>query len=254
MTENKKEKLALTLSAIQQRWGARIIGRSSPQTAPDFPAISTTFPQLDEAVGIGGIPRGRISELAGIPTSGMATLAQKIVSQAQRNGGSAVYLDLTRTFDSGYAWRCGVQLTNLTLIKPYTVPQSLAILSDLAINGGIDLLICDMPLSLQQEPRTARDINSTLSRMLSPLSRNDSTLLFLTSLPPQTNATLAQEVPVTHFATLRLQLSKERWLYKERDIRGYEAKVLIAKNKLYKPGQNVLISITFSGTVDGDSI
>jgi recombination protein RecA len=254
MTENKKDKLAHTISTLQQRWGSRIIGRYQLQSPADFPAISTSFPQLDEALGIGGIPRGRISELAGVPTSGMATLALKITAQAQRQGGSAVFLDLTRTFDAGYAWRCGVQLPQLTLIKPYTPSQSLAILSDLAINGGIDLIIFDMPLNLQTVSRTTRSINSTLGRILAPLSKNDSTLLFLTSLSPQMEINHTQDAPLSPFATLRLLLTKERWLYKERDIRGYEAQVLIAKNKLYKPGQHVRISITFNGTVDGDSI
>jgi len=254
MTDEKKEKLELAISAIQKRWGTRIIGRSAQQAKKDFPSISTSFPQLDEALGIGGIPRGRISELIGIPTSGMATLALKIIAAAQEKGGTAVYLDLTRTFDPGYAWRCGVQLSHLTLIHPYTVQQSLAILSDFGINGGIDLLIFDMPLSLQNEPRTALKLSSTLGRLLAPLSKNESALLFLTSLPAESHAAYPEQATLPHFATLRLQLSKERWLYKEQDVRGYEAQVLIAKNKLHTPGQNVRIDITFNGTVEEDSV
>lgn len=254
MTDEKKEKAALAISAIQKRWGTRIIGRSAKQSVPDFPAISTSFPQLDEALGIGGIPRGRISELGGIPTSGMATLALKITAQAQEKGGTAVFLDLTRTFDPGYAWRCGVQLSHLTLVHPNTVQQSLSILSDFAINGGIDLLIFDMPLNLQEEPSTALKLSSTLGRVLAPLSKNDSTLLFLTSLPPQSDSTYPEQATLPHYATLRLLLSKKRWLYKQRDVYGYEAQVCIAKNKLHPPGKNVRIGITFNGTVDGDSL
>lgn len=257
MTDEKKEKLALAISAIQERWGARIIGRSTKQLDRDFPVIATSFSQLDTALGIGGIPRGRISELVGIPTSGMATLALKITAQAQAKGGTAVYLDMARTFDPDYARRCGVRLSHLTLIHPYSAPQALSILSDLAINGGIDLLIFDMPLSIQNDPRTGLKLTSTLGRLLSPLSKNDSTLLFLTSLPPQDNPAASpypEQATLPHFATIRLLLQKERWLYKQRDVRGYEAQVLIVKNKMSPPGQSVRISITFNGTVDGDSL
>ncbi len=254
MTADKKEQLALAIAAMQKRWGTGIIGRSSAQLASDFPAISTCFPPLDEAIGIGGIPRGRISELVGIPTSGMATLALKITASAQENGGMAVFLDLTRTFDPGYAWRCGVRLPLLTLVRPHNVKQSLSILSDFAINGGIDLLIFDMPLSLQKQSHNALKLSSTLGGILAPLSRNETTLLFLTSLPTQSNAVYPEQATLPHFTSLRLLLNKERWLYKQRDVYGYEAQVTIVKNKLHKPGPNVRIRITFNSAREGDSL
>jgi recombination protein RecA len=252
MTDDKQDKLALVIAGIQKRWGTRVIGRSAPKK--DFPAISTSFPHLDEALGIGGIPRGRISELVGTPTSGMATLALKIVAQAQKEGASTVYLDLTRTFDPAYAWRCGVQLANLTLVHPYTFSQSLSILSDFIMNGGIDLLIFDNPLHLQDEARSALKLSSTLGSILAPLSRNNSTLLFLTSLSLQGRSPYPEGATLPYYATLRLLLSKERWLYGQQDVRGYEAQVLVIKNKLHRPGQKVRLNITFNGTVEGDSL
>lgn len=253
MADDKQEKLEKALSRLHKRWGTRIIGRSTEQQPLAFPAISTSFPQLDEATGIGGIPRGRISELAGIPTSGMATLALKIIAELQKEGGTAVYLDLTRTFDPAYAWRCGVQFSHLTLVHPPAAQQSLALLADFAINGGIDLLIFDMPLKVQLEPRNALKLNATLGRILSPISRNDCTLLFLTSMTPQAASADPEEIALPHFATLRLQLSRERWLYKQRDVCGYKAQVLIAKNKLHPPGQKVPIEIIFNRAAGGDS-
>jgi recombination protein RecA len=254
MADEKKEKLELTLSKLQKRWGTGIIGRSRKKQLAEFPAISTSFPQLDQAIGIGGIPRGRISELVGIPTSGIVTLALKIIAQIQKQGGTAVFLDLTRTFDPGYAWRCGVQLSHLTLVLPFSVQQSLSILADFAINGGIDLLILDMPLSLQTEPHNALKLTSTLGRVLSPISRNNCTLLFLTSMLNQTNSTDLKQANLPHFATLRLLLSKERWLYKKRDVCGYKAQVLIAKNKLHPPGQKVPLEITLNCSAEGDGL
>ena len=254
MTNEKKEKLALTIAAMQKRWGTRIIGRSPAQLTSAFPAISTSFPPLDEAIGIGGIPRGRISELVGMPTSGMATLALKIAASAQENGGMAVFLDLIGTFDPGYAWRCGVRLSLLTLVRPYNVKQSLSILSDFAINGGIGLIIFDMPLSLQNQSHNVIELSSTLGSILASLSRNETALLFLTSLPSQNDAAYPEQATLPHFASLRLLLNKERWLYKQRDVYGYEAQVIIAKNKLHKPGPNVRIRITFNSAIEDDSL
>lgn len=257
MTDNRKEKLALAISAIQKRWGVQAIGHSASQSTREIPSISTSFPKLDTALGIGGIPQGRISELIGIPTSGMSTLALKITAQAQERGVTAVYLDLERTFDPDYARRCGVRLSHLTVIHPYNALQALAILSDFVIIGQIDLLVFDMPAHLQNDPQIARKLSTTLGRLLAPLSKNSSTLLFMTNLPPQISPTLSaypNQAILPYFATIRLLLQKERWLYKQRDVRGYEAQVWVVKNKLAPPGQKVRIGITFNGTVDGDGL
>ena len=257
MTDDRKEKLEVAISAIQKRWGLRAIGRSASQSTPEIPHIPTSFPKLDTALGIGGIPRGRISELIGVPTSGMSTLALKITAQAQEQGVAGVYLDLERTFDPDYARRCGVRLSQLTVIHPYDVSQALAILSDFVIIGRVNLLIFDMPSHLQNEPQVARKLSTMLGRLLAPLSKNGSTLLFLTNLPPQVSPTFStypNQAILPYFATIRLLLQKERWLYKQRDVRGYEAQALVVKNKLAPPGQQVRIGITFDGTVDGDGI
>jgi recombination protein RecA len=257
MTDDKKEKLEMAISAIQKRWGVRAIGRSASQSTREFPHISTSFPKLDDALGVGGIPRGRIIELIGIPTSGMSTLALKITAQAQLQGVTVVYLDLGRTFDPDYARRCGLRLAQLTLIHPYDVLQALSILSDFVIIGRVDLLVFDMPAHLQDEPQMAQRLSSTLGRLLAPLSKSGSTVLFLSSLPPRAEATLSaypKQAILPHFATIRLLIQKERWLYKQRDVRGYEAQVSVVKNKLAPPGQQVRIGITFNGTVDGDGI
>jgi len=257
MTDDRKEKLEMAISAIQKRWGLRSIGRSANQSTREIPHISTTFPELDTALGIGGIPRGRISELIGIPTSGMSTLALKITAQAQERGVTVVYLDLERTFDPDYARRCSVRLSHLTVIHPYNVLQALAILSDFVIIGRIDFLVFDMPAHLQNDPQIARELSTTLGRLLAPLSKNECTLLFLSNLPPQVSPTLTaypNQAILPYFATIRLLIQKERWLYKQRDVRGYEAQVLVVKNKLAPLGRQVRIGITFNGTVDGDGL
>lgn len=253
---DKKERLDKVIAAIQKRWGGKAIGRSAGQLTQPIAHIPTGFSQLDEALGIGGIPRGRISELLGAPTSGMATVALKIMAHAQEKSGMVVYIDMGRTFDPDFARRCGVRLEGLRLIHPDSLPQALAILVDLVISGGIELLVFDLPVDLQSGESVARRLSASMGRLLAPLSKNGSTLLFLTSLRPVNDSlsSYSEEMTIPYFATIRLLLQKERWLYERQDVRGYEAQVLVVKNKLGRPRQRARISITFNGTVAGDGL
>jgi recombination protein RecA len=254
VTSDKEEKLQMALTGIQKRWGSDAISLVRRPTST-VPHISTGFPALDKALNVGGIPRGRVSEIIGVPTSGMATMALKIMSNAQSQKGTAVYIDLERTFDPDYADRCGVSLHRLVLVHPYNFPQALAMVPDFIVNGGMDLLIFDMPLHLQTEPHIMRTLSTILGRLLAPLSRTGCALLFLTTLFPGSSPSLTaypQQTTLPHYATMRLLIQKERWLYKQRDVSGYEAQVLIAKNKLGLAGKKARIAITFDGTVARD--
>ena len=123
MGARKKKRLEATVAAIQLRWGQKALQPAKQAFSPTetAPHISTSFPALDQALaGIGGIPQGRLTEILGTPTSGMATLALKIIAQAQSEGHTTAYLDLGRTFDPEYAARCEVNLSHLLLIRPTT--------------------------------------------------------------------------------------------------------------------------------------
>jgi len=247
MAAGKKEKLEQAITAIQERWGTHVIGRSVAQPKRTIPHIPSGFAALDSVLGVGGIPRGRISELMGVPTSGMATVALKVLANAQVLGDTAVYIDLERTFDPDYARRCGVTLASLTLVHPYDASQALAMLPDFFAERSVDLVLFDMPARLQEESRLARKLTSALGRLLASLSRGMGTLLFLTTLPATNGTAVAypRQGTLPHFASLRLLLEKEQWVYRQRDVVGYEAQVLVVKNKLAAPGPGVRITITF---------
>ena len=250
-----KRQLEKTVTDIQKRIGLRAIGRSSDVLAPSV--IPTGFPALDTATGIGGLPHGRISEIVGVPTSGAATLALKAVTQAQASDGTAVYIDIAQIFDPDYAHRCGLDLHRLMLIHPYTIRQGIAMLPDLISNGGFDLLVFDMPLHPPLEPDRQQQLSSALGRLLAPLHRSGCVLLFVTSLPPDSNPPLdayPRHLALPHYASLRLLVRRARWLYKRQDGRGYEADVLLLKNRLGKSGGEVRLTFTFNGTVQGDAV
>ena len=258
--DDRKRRLEKTVTTLQERYGLRAIGRAGHPTAS--PVIPTGFPVLDEALGIGGLPRGRITEIVSIPTAGAATLALKATVNAQAEDGAAVYMDLTRTFDPDYAARCGVELSRVLLVRPYTMKQAIAMLPDFAANGGFDLLIFDMPLHPPLAPEHQLQLSSSLGRLLAPLGRSDCALLFVTSLPPAVAAPATdpslvnypRHLALPHYASLRLLVRRARWLHKRRDVRGYEADVLVLKNRFGRAGGETRIAITFDGTVKGDAV
>lgn len=245
MATERKRKVEQAITAIQQRWGAGSIGHLTSQQAAPVPSISTGFPTLDAALGTGGIPQGRISEMISIPTAGMVTMALKTLANAQTQGQLAVYADLERTFDPGYAQRCGVDLDALVLVHPKDMAQATSILTDLVLNAGLGLLVCDLTPAAQAGEALA----ITLGRLVAPLSRTGGTLLFLTSLPAGGNAALEEVYPahasIPHYAAVRMLVQKEQWIYGRHDISGYAAQVLIVKNKFAAPGRDVHIAITF---------
>lgn len=252
MDSDKKRKLETTIAALQDRWGSKAIGRLPAGQPSVFPHVSTGFPTLDETLVIGGLPRGRISEISGIPSSGMATLALKIIANAQTRKSMAIYIDLERGFDPDYAARCGLVLEQLVLVRPHDLPQALSILQDFVLGEGMTIMVFDAPAKLLHGPQQAQALAATLGRLIAPLGRTQCVLLFLISLPANNSPDPIEE-PVSsalaHFATIRLFIRRERWAYKDQDIGGYQAQVLIVKNKLGPAGKKISIDVNFH---DGD--
>jgi len=255
----KRKRLEAAVAAIRRRWGPNALrqGGQVRQAAAAMPHISTGFPVLDQALaGINGIPRGRVTEILGAPTSGMATLALKVVAQAQAEGDTAAYVDLGTTFDPDYAARCGVDLNRLLLIRPKTGLEALEIVLILVANRGTGILIFDPVSDLLADQDGAQALSVSLRQLPQALTRSACAPIFLTPLRfghAMSPANYPGGFALPHYATVRLLLKKERWIYKRGDIRGYQARVLILKNKLGPAGQSAPIAITFNGVVSGDS-
>ena len=250
----KKTKLETTIAALQDRWGSKAIGRLPAGRTKAILHVPTGFPALDEALVIGGLPRGRISEINGIPSSGMATIAFRIMANAQAQKSMVIYIDLEQNFDPDYAARCGLALEQLVLVRPYDVSQALAITQDFVLGEEGNLLVFDAPFDLLVESRPARALTTTLGRLVSSLSRTQCLLLFLTSLPANSSPARVDDpvnVALAHFATIRLFIQRERWVYRQGDIGGYQAQVLIAKNKLGPAGRQISITVTETDGASG---
>jgi recombination protein RecA len=254
--EARERRLATVVVNLQQRYGASAIQKASEmaRAKPVF-ALSTSFPDLDAALGIGGLPRGRLTEFLGTPTSGIATLALKVTATAQAEGDTAAYIDLGYTFDPDYAARCGVNPARLLLVRPQSGSEALEIVYSLVAGGGVGVLVFDSVSHLLAESSSPQAMAALLPRLASALAGSACALVFLTPLYFG-EATSLDNYPsgfaLPHYAAVRLLVEKEEWIRKRRDIRGYQARVTVLKNKLAAAGRSVTIAITFDGVVLGN--
>jgi recombination protein RecA len=246
--DDKKRRLEMTVDAIRATHGQMAIRRLRPRKQI-IPHISTGFPVLDQALGIGGLPRGQMSEMVSIPSSGTATIALNIVAQAQAEG-LAIYLDIDQNFDPTYAAQLGVDLDRLLLVEPNTWREGCAIMRDFILEGQISILVFDTPAHVLGQPRYARTLSTTLDRLATPLSKTSCTLLFLITLLPDTPQPAPDQAihsVLAHHAAVRLVVYRMRWLFGRRGIRGYGAKIYIAKNKFAPVAGPVTLTIGLAG-------
>lgn len=262
---NKMKRLEMTVAAVQRRWGPKALRRlGASATTAEIPHIPTGFPALDKALGIVGVPRGQVTEILAAPTSGMTTLALRTIASAQAGGDTAAYVDLGCTFDPDYAARCGVNPASLLLVRPHTGGEALEIAHALIASGGTGVLVFDSVSHLLGEPYGAQAMSAALRRLTGTLAGSPCALIFLTPLYFGDAASMnnyPSGFALPHYAAVRLLIEpvpadrpgKERWIRKRRDVRGYQARVTVLKNKLAAAGRQVTIAITFNGVVNGNS-
>src|SRR5436190_18843518 len=203
------------ITTIQRRWGARALRRLGQATNDSIPVIATGFTDLDAALGIGGVPRGRVTEFLGTPTSGMSTIVLTLMARAQVQGDVVAYLDLSRTFDPEYAASVGVDLAALLLIRPPTAADALELTHALVASGGVGVLVVDSLALLQSEPRDAPLLAQALRILPGPLAASPCALLALTMLPysPAITRVFGFDGSLLgHAATIRLHVAREDWL------------------------------------------
>lgn len=254
---SKRRRLEAAVARVHRRYGTQSLVRGKPPTAigtaTAIPHISTGFLPLDQALGIGGLPKGRVSELVGPATSGKTTLALKFLAQAQKGSGQVAYVDQARAFDPDYAHRCGLDLSRLLVVAPYDLPEALAMTEALAGSGGLEAVVFDGLDAIWGDAETASLLAACLDRLAAPLARSGTVLLFLHGHGAAVGRSPALSA-LAHHATVRLHIVRERWLRSHGDIRGYEARVEVLKNRLGPAGRTMSITIEFNGTVRGNGL
>lgn len=251
----RQRQLDMAVATIHQRYGPRSLfkgraARSSDPTA-QIPHIPTGFSKLDQALGIGGLPKGRVCEIVGPATSGKTTLALKFLVQAQARGGQVAYVDQALYFDPDYAYRCGVDLSRLVVSRTHDMQEVLATAEALARSGALSALVFDILDLVWTDPGTGPHLAATLNRLTPFLVRSGTVFLVLHKSVQARSPALSA---LAHSAAIRLQVVHEKWLYHYQDVRGYEARVKVLKNKLGPTGRTAPIAIEFNGTVRGNGL
>jgi recombination protein RecA len=269
----RQRQLDTAVAAIHRRFGARALVKGQPASTDTVPHIPTGFPALDRALGIGGLPRGKVCELVGPATSGKTTLALKFLAQAQAAGGQQVagplgtgqtagrcqvagqhvvgYVDQALYFDPDYAHRCGVDLSRLLVGTSHDLREALAATEALARDGGLAALVFDALDFLWTDPQAASLLASTVTRLPRTLARSGTVLLVLHESPGGDSPALSA---LAHTAAVRLHVVRERWLKQGTDVRGYEARVEVLKNRHGPSGKAASLRIEFNGTVRGNGL
>jgi recombination protein RecA len=251
----KEKKVEMVVAGVQRRFGPRSLvkGRlpAAANAGSSIPHISTGFPQLDQALVIGGLPKGKIAELVGLPTSGKTTLALKFLVQAQTDKNQVGYIDQARYFDPDYAYRCGLDLSRLVVGTPYDLQEALAMTETLVQRSNLAALLFDVQGTFWTDADAVRHLTALLNRMTAPLARSGMTLLFLSDIATDDTPILPA---LAHYASVRLRVIRERWLRLYSDIRGYEARVEVLKNRFGPSGRLVTLKIRFNGTVSGEDL
>jgi len=240
------------ITAVQRRWGARAL-RFLDNAAPTVPVVPTGFAALDVALGIGGVPRGRLTELLGTPTSGMITIALTLIAQAQAQGDLAGYVDLSRTFDAEYAALVGIDLAALLLVRPFSAADALEMIQALVASSGVGVLVVDALALLQSIPRDAALLDQALRLLPGMLASSPCALVALTPLPysPEMTRSLAFSGSLlAHTAAIRLHIVRENWLPAEHGPPGCHARISVLKHKLAATGQKAQVLIRFAGEVE----
>jgi recombination protein RecA len=243
LATDSPERLREALAEIHKRWGSDAL-RPLSALKVSSTHIPTGFPALDVLLG-GGIPCGRAVELCGVPTSGMTTLALKIVAEAQAQGRATVYVDLSHVFDPDYAIRCGVELNRLLVARPNDVSAGLDILHVIASESGAGVAVFDSTAEALAMPRGAMRLNAALRKLAPALRQTGCTALLL-------NHTLSSGAAVSGIA-LRLRVENVGWIDHDGDVSGLRARVTVVKDRRNRAGQQVEIAMMLDDPAQEDA-
>ena len=231
----KPNNLQQTLWDIQKRFGDQAVGTLGAREA-QTPVIQTGFPALDQALGVGGIPYSALTELVGVPTSGMTTLAHHLSASVQRSGSAVVYLDPNGTFDPDYAARCGVDPERLLVVRPTDAAQAVLIARDCVRTGSVALVVLDLVGLSVSGSKPLEHLRDALIR-----SRCVALILHRKPFP----------APLDVLFQMRLRVERVGWLVQGRDVSGYQVQITVVKDKAREGERRVVLDLWTDRAVDG---
>ena len=251
--EEKKKALANTLSAIEKQYGKGAIMKLGERTAMNVQTIPTGCLELDIALGVGGVPRGRIIEIYGPESSGKTTVALHMVAEAQKLGGTAAFIDAEHALDPVYAKALGVNIDDLYVSQPDTGEQALEICEALVRSGAVDIIIIDSVAAPVPKAEIdgemgdshvglqARLMSQALRKLAGLISKTNCICLFINQLREKVGVMFGNPETTTggkalkFYATIRLDIRRSEQLKAGNEIVGNRTKIKVVKNKVAPP-------------------